>query len=411
MERKWQSVERVLIGTQECYLYEQEGPCCLLVQPSARHELSSREEEASLLAGRMAVPVAWLVVELKDWTEELMPWADAAVSRNETIGAGADRTYRFVVEQAVPWLRHRYGELPVVLGGYSLGALFALWAARRCDSFVGVAAASPSLWIAGWPEFAEQQTVRAECVYLSLGDAEEHCRNKAMARVGERVRDEYARLQRQPNLRACTLQWNRGGHFADNARRLADAFAWCVERLSERRSACRTVRQAQRAEVDCIMAVLDAARQTMRASGNCCQWVNGYPSEALIVDDIERGVGYVVEEQGSGVVAYFALVEGPEPSYAAIEGAWIDAERGYHVVHRVGALPGHSGMLATVLDYCFGRDTNIRIDTHRDNSIMRHLLSKNGFHYCGTVRLADGSERLAYQKVADATMPATQPKE
>jgi RimJ/RimL family protein N-acetyltransferase len=41
---------------------------------------------------------------------------------------------------------------------------------------------------------------------------------------------------------------------------------------------------------------------------------------------------------------------------------------------------------------------NIRIDTHRDNAIMQHLLEKNGFVKCGIIYVEDGSPRIAYQK-------------
>ena len=39
-------------------------------------------------------------------------------------------------------------------------------------------------------------------------------------------------------------------------------------------------------------------------------------------------------------------------------------------------------------------------DTHRDNTIMQHLITKHGFTYCGIILLANGDERLAYQKIA-----------
>lgn len=34
----------------------------------------------------------------------------------------------------------------------------------------------------------------------------------------------------------------------------------------------------------------------------------------------------------------------------------------------------------------------------RDNRVMRHLLEKNGFTYCGTIRF-DNSEKIAFEKV------------
>ena len=40
---------------------------------------------------------------------------------------------------------------------------------------------------------------------------------------------------------------------------------------------------------------------------------------------------------------------------------------------------------------------NLRIDTHRDNVIMRHVIDLYGFTYCGIIYLLNGDERLAYQ--------------
>ena len=51
------------------------------------------------------------------------------------------------------------------------------------------------------------------------------------------------------------------------------------------------------------------------------------------------------------------------------------------------------------MDYAFSVDRNIRIDTHRDNRIMQHLLERHGFRYCGIIYLLSGDERLAYQRL------------
>lgn len=51
------------------------------------------------------------------------------------------------------------------------------------------------------------------------------------------------------------------------------------------------------------------------------------------------------------------------------------------------------------MDFCFAADRNIRMDTHRDNTIMQHCISNDGFAYCGIIYLANGDERLAYQKI------------
>ena len=158
-----------------------------------------------------------------------------------------------------------------------------------------------------------------------------------------------------------------------------------------------TVESAQKSDLQAIMAVLDAATGIMRADGNALQWAGGYPSEEIILEDIRQEYGQVVRA-GDRIVGYFAFIPSPEPTYKNIyDGAWLEDERPYHVVHRIGSLPEVHGVFRTVMDWCFTRDANIRIDTHRDNRIMQHNIRKYGFRYCGIIYLASGAERLAYQ--------------
>ena len=161
----------------------------------------------------------------------------------------------------------------------------------------------------------------------------------------------------------------------------------------------RIIREAQPKDMADIMKVMDAAKKIMRQSGNMHQWGEGYPSEAVIMADMERNVGFVIEDDGK-TVCYFAFLPSPEPTYARIyDGKWLDDERPYHVVHRIGSYPDAHGIFGSIMDYCFSKDPNIRIDTHRDNHIMQHNIEKHGFTYCGIIYLANGDERLAYQKI------------
>ena len=107
------------------------------------------------------------------------------------------------------------------------------------------------------------------------------------------------------------------------------------------------------------------------------------------------------EDQSSGnVVGYFAFLPSPEPTYQEIYyGNWLDDEKPYHVIHRIASLPDAHGIFSSIMNFCFARESNIRIDTHRDNAIMQHNIEKHGFAYCGIIYLASGDERLAYQKL------------
>ena len=80
-------------------------------------------------------------------------------------------------------------------------------------------------------------------------------------------------------------------------------------------------------------------------------------------------------------------------------GQWVDDTLPYHVVHRIGSYPHIHGIFSAIIDWCFTHDRNIRIDTHRDNLIMQHNLLKHGFTYCGIIYLLSGSPRLAYQRL------------
>ena len=70
----------------------------------------------------------------------------------------------------------------------------------------------------------------------------------------------------------------------------------------------------------------------------------------------------------------------------------------YHVIHRIAAIePGHKAAEA-LFNWAFTQSRCIRIDTHKDNVIMHHILTRYGFTHCGTIYLANGDPREAYQK-------------
>ena len=145
------------------------------------------------------------------------------------------------------------------------------------------------------------------------------------------------------------------------------------------------------------MKIMDVAREKMRNTGNARQWVDGYPSRQVIEHDIEQGGGRVIVENGA-LVAYFAFLPSPEPTYATIDhGNWVDTGSPYMVVHRMGSKDGVKGIFNTALDYCFEHCNNIRLDTHHDNTVMQHLIERYGFKRCGIIHLASGAPRIAYQ--------------
>lgn len=159
------------------------------------------------------------------------------------------------------------------------------------------------------------------------------------------------------------------------------------------------VRKASIKDLKRILELRDLARNIMRANGNYDQWPEGYPTEETFVHDIEQGNSYVLEDNGT-IVATWAFIPGPDPTYSIIyNGSWIDDELPYYVVHRIASTPDSRGVMDAMLQFCFSQTNCLRIDTHRDNQIMRHILQKHAFKYCGIIHIANGDERLAYQKI------------
>ena len=267
-------------GAGYCSGGEGKGPV-LFVQLSAKHEAKGMDEEIRLLKSMCSRGFVFVAVVLDDWTGALMPWEDEAVTRKrmkrkvddsngvkredvledrgnrggaevecgacgdgdlkrDACGDGelkrgacgeAEETLAYIEDVLLPWIRRAYGDMPCVLAGYSLGGLFALWAAYRTESFDGICAVSPSLWVRGWDAYAEGRVACADAVYLSLGDKEERARNVRMAAVGDCVRRQASRLTRQLAEGKTVFEWNRGGHFDDEPGRMARGLAWTAERV------------------------------------------------------------------------------------------------------------------------------------------------------------------------------------
>lgn len=128
------------------------------------------------------------------------------------------------------------------------------------------------------------------------------------------------------------------------------------------------------------------------------QWKNGFPPQALLAEDIRVGQLYVVKTEDV-IHAVFAFILGADPTYSEIEeGAWISDTK-YGTLHRVAGNGEIHGIFSGIVKFCEQRIRHLRVDTHEDNKVMQHVILKNGFQRCGIIRLADGSPRIAYEKV------------
>lgn len=218
------------IQNRICHVYGDTGAEYLLLQMADENDLSGMEQEVEAIRQQTAQPFLLAAVQVENWNDDLSPWPAPPVWGKQGFGGRAGNTLAWL-EQAVPIIRQQYSikeDCKIVLGGYSLAGLFALWAATQTDTLYGVAAASPSVWFPGWPKYEVAHPIQTRYFYLSLGDREEHTKNQTMAAVGDNIRALHSALTRRG--KDCTLEWNAGGHFKDADLRTARAFAWVMER-------------------------------------------------------------------------------------------------------------------------------------------------------------------------------------
>ena len=223
------TAQTMQIGNRPCRIYGEPHAEYLLLQMTGEHELQSMDHEVTVIA-QSSWNFLFAAIPVESWNDALSPWEAPAVWGTQGFGGNAADTLRFLTEQVIPTLKQQF-HLPknvkIILGGYSLAGLFALWASTQTALFSGVAAASPSVWFPGWMEFEQQHPMQTQHIYLSLGDREEHTRNAAMAAVGDNIRALHRELAGRG--KDCTLEWNNGGHFKDTDLRTARAFRWAME--------------------------------------------------------------------------------------------------------------------------------------------------------------------------------------
>ena len=159
------------------------------------------------------------------------------------------------------------------------------------------------------------------------------------------------------------------------------------------------VRKATVNDIDQIAEIYNAARVFMRQTGNPTQWSGGYPQRELTEEDIKEGKLYVVESEDRPCgVFYFNI--GTDPTYLKIDGCW-GSDAPYGVIHRIASDGSARGVFSEALNFCREQIAHIRIDTHEDNKVMQLVLSKHGFKHCGTIYLANGDPRRAYELISN----------
>ena len=221
------------VGNTDCKGYASDNTSYLLIQPVDEHDYESLDSETDYISDHFAKPYTLVSFSIKDWNKELSPWDAPPVFGKESFGSGANDTLCFIEDHLLPYIYQNFGiskDIPVILGGYSLAGLFALWSCYQTNAFKAIAAASPSVWFPVFLDYVKENSTDTSVIYLSLGDKEEKAKNPTMATVGDCIKDLNAYFDSIDIT--TTLEWNEGNHFKDADIRTAKAFVWCMERIN-----------------------------------------------------------------------------------------------------------------------------------------------------------------------------------
>ena len=222
------------IGGRKCFCHARQESRYLLIQPVDEHDASALQDEVAYIEQLAEeIPFTLCAFQVGSWFSDLSPWTAPPVFGHQAFGDDAGRTLAYIEHELIPSIEESMSGQPVrrIIGGYSLAGLFALYAAYETDTFSGCAGVSPSVWFPDWDTYTDEHPFGAAFAYLSLGDREEKTKNRQMAMVGERIRQQAAKLQALSRVRRCTLEWNAGNHFVDSDLRMAKGFAWLLREM------------------------------------------------------------------------------------------------------------------------------------------------------------------------------------
>lgn len=159
----------------------------------------------------------------------------------------------------------------------------------------------------------------------------------------------------------------------------------------------------EQSEEDTAMVFINEAKAFLKSRG-VDQWQRGYPDTNTIRNDIANQRGYFLMADKCPL-AYMCIDFEGEPAYDGLNGHWLNNSSSYGVLHRlaIGAEFRGKGLATVSLKLAEAlmqrrKTGSFRIDTDENNEVMKHLLSKNGFAYCGTIWF-DNSVKIAYEKL------------
>ncbi len=208
-------------------LFGKEGPCAVVI--SAKEDFDIIFKTLKDLEEK---PFRLLLIEVKDWNDDLSPWYAKKLFKGDKDCGGHADEYLEKVKMICNELIEDGFE--VLIAGYSLAGLFALYSAYNTDLFKGVVSASGSLWFPHFIDYTKNNKLAPSLkdIYLSLGDKESHVKNTQLQTTETNTLFLYE-YYKSLGLNIF-FEFNEGNHFKDSTLRLTKGIKWMIDNWSEK---------------------------------------------------------------------------------------------------------------------------------------------------------------------------------
>ena len=219
------AVQELILSSRRCRICGEGGRVIFRAVSSRQEE--SAEALCDALCSLGAEDFTLFDIPVEDWESELSPWA--AEAGGESFSGGGGETLRFLLDEALPYASEHRCVTGRYLCGYSLSALFALWAFYESGVFDGVGCCSGSLWFPGWADYAAAHSAPSgSAVYLSLGGKEPGRGRPPMNSIGEEYECQTKLCRADGGIARFRMEMNPGGHFSDPTLRVAKGVRWLL---------------------------------------------------------------------------------------------------------------------------------------------------------------------------------------
>ena len=157
-----------------------------------------------------------------NWNKEMSPWYMKKLYKNDDDYSGeADKYIKQLETKIIPEIKSIVGDKEMILAGYSLAGLFAIYSLYKINIFNKIISASGSLWYPNFTDYVKENKIlnKPEKIYFSLGNKESKTKNEILSKVEDNTKY-LAEFYKNQGIKTI-YEENEGNHFKDPELRIA----------------------------------------------------------------------------------------------------------------------------------------------------------------------------------------------